>query len=140
MTETAYSGPLPALDDPLTAPHWEAAREHRLAVQRCASCGALRWQPALICPECLTTGGEWTDLAGTGTIWSYTVYHRAMNPAFRGQVPYAVAMVELDEGIRMVGKLTEHDGVAIGQRVQVSYEPVTDEVTLVRWAPDRDAS
>jgi uncharacterized OB-fold protein len=44
-------------------------------------------------------------------------------------------MVELDEGIRMVGKLTEHEGVTIGQRVQASYEAVTDDVTLVRWDP-----
>jgi uncharacterized OB-fold protein len=58
-----------------------------------------------------------------------------MNPAFRAQVPYAVAMVELDEGIRMVGTLTTHEGVAIGQRVRAAYEAVTDDVTLVRWSP-----
>jgi uncharacterized OB-fold protein len=105
MTDT-YAGPLPALDDPLTAPHWAAAREQRLAGRRCAACGALRWQPASICPECLTTGGEWTDLAGTGTIWSYTVYHRAMNPAFpRPGALRASRWIELDEGLRMVGKL-----------------------------------
>jgi hypothetical protein len=58
----------------------------------------------------------WTDLAGTGTIWSCTVYHRAMSPAFRDQVPYAVAMVELDEAIRMVGALTTHDDVMLVRR------------------------
>jgi uncharacterized OB-fold protein len=51
-------------------------------------------------------------------------------------VPYAVAMVELDEGIRMVGTLAEVDGVAIGQRVHATYEPVTDDVTLIRWVQD----
>jgi hypothetical protein len=130
----AYSGPLPDVTDPLTAPHWAAAREQRLAVQRCTVCGALRWQPAVICPECLEPGGEWTDLAGTGTVWSYTVYHRAMNPAFADLVPYTVAMIELDEGIRMVGMLTDGDDVAIGQQVRATFDAVTDDVTLVRWA------
>jgi uncharacterized OB-fold protein len=59
-----------------------------------------------------------------------------MSPAFRGEVPYAVAMVELDEGVRMVGKLTRAEGVAIGQRVRARFEDVTGEVTLVRWEPD----
>jgi uncharacterized OB-fold protein len=135
---TTYTGPLPDTTDALTGPHWAAAREGRLAVQRCTRCGALRWQPAAICPECLQPGGEWVDLAGTGTIWSFAVYHRAMNPAFKGAVPYTVAMVELDEGLRMVGMLADaaRDGsdVGIGQRVRASFEPVTDEVTLVRWA------
>jgi uncharacterized OB-fold protein len=134
---TDYAGPLPDTTDPLTGPHWAAAREGRLAAQRCARCGALRWQPAPICPECLQPGGDWVDLAGTGTIWSFAVYHRAMGPAFREAVPYTVAMVELDEGPRMVGMLTDaaDDGsdVTIGQRVRASYEPVTDDVTLVRW-------
>lgn len=135
MSDT-YTAPLPDIDDPLTAPHWAAARDGRLSVQKCASCGALRWLPAVICPECLTTGGDWVDLSGTGTLWSYAVYHRAMNPAFKDRVPYAVAMVELDEGIRMVGTLAEVDGVAIGQRVHATYEPVTDDVTLIRWVRD----
>jgi uncharacterized OB-fold protein len=133
MTNTStYTTPLPDPADPLTGPHWAAARDQRLAVQRCTSCGALRWQPAAICPECLTTGGEWTDLAGTGTVWSYTVYHRAMNPAFADRVPYAVAMIELDEGIRMIGMLTGTD-IAIGDPVRAVYDPVTDDVTLIRW-------
>lgn len=136
-TATAeYTGPLPDTTDPLTAPFWAAAHEGRLAAQRCASCGAVRWQPATICPECLTTGGTWTDLAGTGTIYSYTVYHRAMNPKFKDAVPYTVAMIELDEGIRMIGMIADAGGppVEIGQPVRAVFDAVTDDVTLVRWA------
>lgn len=129
-----YSAPLPDTADALTGPHWAALRDERLTAQKCAACGALRWQPAPICPECLTTGGDWVDLAGTGTVWSSTVYHRAMNPAFADHVPYAVAMIELDEGIRMVGMLAEVGGADIGDRVRATYEAVADDVTLVRWA------
>jgi uncharacterized OB-fold protein len=126
--------PLPDVNDPLTAPFWAAARESRLTVQRCESCGALRWLPAPICPECLTTGGTWADMSGAGTVWSYTVYRRAMNPAFADAVPYTVALVELAEGVRMVGEMAEPTPeIAIGQPVTAVFTPLSPEVTVVRW-------
>lgn len=131
--------PLPDVTDPLTAPFWAGARESRLTVQRCDRCGALRWQPAPICPECLTRGGTWTDLSGEGTIWSFAVYRRAMHPDFADSVPYTVAMVDLKEGVRMVGEMADPTPeVAIGQPVRAVFEPLSPDVTVVRWAPRAD--
>jgi uncharacterized OB-fold protein len=128
--------PLPDVNDPLTAPFWAAARESRLSVQQCDRCQALRWQPAPICPECLAPGGTWVDLSGEGEVWSFAVYHRAMNPSFADSVPYTVGMIELREGLRMVGEMAaDAEDVRIGQPVTAVFEPLTPEVTLVRWAP-----
>ena len=132
--------PLPDVNDPVTAPFWAAARESRLAVQRCDRCGALRWQPAPICPQCLQSGGTWVDLSGSGRVYSFTVYHRAMHPGFADLVPYTVAMVQLDEGIRMVGMM--HEPVVdlkIDEPVTAVYEQVTPEITVVRWAQNAEA-
>jgi uncharacterized OB-fold protein len=131
----AYEQPLPDVNDPLTGPFWAATRESRLAAQQCDQCSAFRWQPAPICPECLYPGGTWTELSGQGYVWSYAVYQRAMHPAFASVVPYTVAMIELDEGIRMVGALVAGSPeLAIGTPVQAVFDAVTDEVSLVRWA------
>jgi hypothetical protein len=132
----AYKKPLPNLENEVEAPHWQAAKQGRLSVQRCSECGYLRWPPEMICPECLTRGGEWVDLKGEGEIWSFAVYHRAMNPAFSDEVPYAVAMIRLVEGIEMIGRIAGPPGeIHIGQKVRAVYVPVTDEVTLVQWQP-----
>lgn len=133
-----YPGILPNTRDALTAPFWAAAKEHRLVAQRCTACGSFRWPPAELCHECLASGPEWAPLAGTATVWSSVVYHRAMHPAFTELVPYTLAMLELPEGIRMLGTVTSLDGagageVGIGATVSATYDDVTEDVTLIRW-------
>jgi hypothetical protein len=143
MNSTGPSGPpvsdglpLPDLTDPATAPFWAAARDRRLVAQACPECAALRWPPRPLCPECLAPGGDWAALAPTGTVWSYAVYRRAMQRAFAAIVPYTVALVELDAGIRMVGRvLGPPEDVRAGLRVTAAFEPVTEDVTLVHWSP-----
>jgi uncharacterized OB-fold protein len=126
--------PLPDVDDPITAPFWVATRESRLVVQRCANCGHLRWPPGPICPECQTPGGEWTQIAPTGELWSFAIYQRALDPAFSDDIPYAVGLIELDDGPRMYGKMVgDIDTLAVGLRVHAVFEAVTPEVTFVRW-------
>ena len=139
-----YPGLIPDIEAPLTAPFWAAARERRLVAQRCARCRAFRWPPGEVCPECLEARTEWAALSGTAVVWSYAVYRRAMHPAFRERVPYTVAMLELPEGIRMLGMVVTSTGdadvdgeVRIGDEVEATYEPATDHATLVRWMPRR---
>lgn len=79
------------------------------------------------------------DLSGRGKVWSFAVYHRAMHPDFADSIPYTVAMVELDEGVRMVGTMVEPTPeLRIGQAVSAVFEPATPEVTLVRWTPSQE--
>jgi uncharacterized OB-fold protein len=131
---SSYDKPVPDLTDPLTAPFWQATREEVLLVQQCGQCGYLRWPPGPVCPQCLTPGGEWTRVSAAGVLYSYAEYHRALAPAFKDDVPYAVGLIELDQGPRMYGMLV---GLArtedVGRRVHAVFDTVTPEVTLVKW-------
>ncbi|MGH7820723.1 MAG: Zn-ribbon domain-containing OB-fold protein, partial [Candidatus Binatia bacterium] len=81
-------------------PFFAAAREGRLVVQRCPDCGALRFPPRPICSHCLGRRAEWTTVSGRGEIFSFNVMHQVYHPGFAGDVPYAVVLVELEEGCR----------------------------------------
>jgi uncharacterized protein len=125
---------LPRTDDPLTAPFWQGTLAAEVRVQRCADCGYLRWPPAPLCPQCLSPAGGWVPLQGHGSLLTYCVYHRALDPAFADEIPYAVGYVQLDEGPRMYGQV---DGpvqaLQAGQPVRAVFRPVSDDVSLVHW-------
>jgi uncharacterized OB-fold protein len=125
--------PLPDPSHPLYGPYWAAAAEERLAMQRCDACGYVRWPPEEVCPECLTEGGAWSDLSGSGAVWSVAVYEHAFDPTFADELPYACALVELDEGPRLIGRAPL--GTAIGARVEAVFPEVAPGVRLVCFAP-----
>jgi uncharacterized OB-fold protein len=135
---------LPDLDDPIEGPFWAAAREHRLVVQRCLTCGALRFPLLVGCPDCLGRTFEWAPMVGSGTVWSWAVYHRVLNAAFGGQTPYTIAVVDLDEGPRVTARMAASSPpVAVGDRVVADFEDLTEDVTILRWhlaPPDVDES
>jgi uncharacterized OB-fold protein len=134
-----FSALLPDKDDPLLLPHWRGLREERLLVQRCPACGYLRWQPATVCPECLAPAGEWTEIAATGTLWSFTTYHRALHAAFREFVPYSVGLIALDAGPRMIGRLAVDEAeLRIGMRMRAGYRPASPDITLMEWTAEDD--
>jgi hypothetical protein len=124
--------PLPP-PNPLTAGFWEAARRHQLVVQRC-ECGRYRHYPQPLCPHCHSGDWTWAPVSGRGVVYTFTVTHRAFHPAWADRVPYAVATVELDEGIRMVSDLPPQDTgeVRIGMPVEVFFDD-TEPVTLPRF-------
>jgi uncharacterized OB-fold protein len=127
-----YPKPLP---DP-SSPFWLALRERKLMVQRCDHCHELRYPAAPLCPECLTVGEQWVPIEAVGTLWSYVVYHRALASSFADDVPYAVGLVQLDEGPQiMAGIDAPLDTIKIGNRMIGAFVDVTPEVTLLRWTP-----
>ncbi len=124
----------PNIDDPETAPFWKGTAEGKLLVQACTKCGYLRWPPGPMCNECLSTETTWKEISPTGTLWSYAVYHRAMNPKFKDQIPYTVALVELDEGPRMYGRLVGKPAkVEPGMPVRGVFQEVEPGVMFVNW-------
>lgn len=129
-----YEKPLPVVD-PESAPYWAALKERRLILKRCLDCGRHHFYPRALCPHCHSDALEWSDARGTGSIYSYTVARRPAGPAFKADVPYVVAVVELDEGARMMTHIVtdDVDSVRIGQRVAVAFDAVTDEITLPRF-------
>ena len=120
---------------PLTAPFWDAARSHQLVVQRCDGCGTLRHYPQLRCAQCLGADYSWVSSSGRGAVFSYTVTHQAFDTGWADRVPYAVATIELEEGVRMVSDLpaSDTDRVEIGAPVEVFFDDVDDELTLPRF-------
>jgi uncharacterized OB-fold protein len=131
-----YDKPLPKIDE-CSRPWWEAARRHRLQVQRCQRCGHLAFPPAPMCPSCRSTELGWMDVSGRGKVWSFTIFHKCYFPSFANEMPYAVAIVKLEEGPRMWTQVVgiPIQELRIGLPVEAVFEDVTDEVTLVKFRP-----
>jgi len=137
--------PLPAIDDPIDAAYWDAARRGELVMQRCSACGRRRFPPRPMCPHCQSVNHEWQPMSGQGRIFSFVVPHPPLLPALAKIAPYNVILVELadDPSIRMVGNLVKSAGgevnevdpatIQIGSPVRVVFDPVADDVTLARW-------
>ncbi len=123
--------PLPS-PTALTEPFWKAAAEHRLVAQCCDACGRLRHYPRPMCPVCYATQTSWQQLSGRGHIYSYSVAHRAFHPFWADRVPYMIATIELEEGIRMLSEMPDlaPESVAIGLPVMVDFEPIEAGLTL----------
>lgn len=119
----------------VSRPYWEAAARGELALQRCSGCGRFQHPPRPFCTGC---GGEPTfvTVRGTGTVYSYTVVRRALLPELRAHVPYVLALVDLDEGPRLITIIrdVDPDHAAIGLAVRVAFEQV-GQATLPVFRP-----
>ena len=120
MTEAVRPHPEP---DGETQPFWDGIGEGRLRVQRCRACGRHVFYPRSVCPHCMAAELEWTDASGRGVVHAFTVVHRAP-PGFAEDAPFVVALVELDEGPRMLTRLLDvaPADAAIGMPVEVAIE------------------
>ena len=96
--------PVPKAND-VSQPYWDALKRGALAVQRCKGCDTLRHYPRLVCDRCYSLESEWTDVSGRGTVHSWTVTHHAFHPSFAGELPYTLVIVDLEEGVRAMGRL-----------------------------------
>ena len=139
MTSPARAAPPKPLPQPtpITQPFWDAAKERRLSIQRCASCERYIFYPRPLCPYCGSTELIWTDVSGRGVVYSYTIARRPTMRAFAEDVPYVIAIVELAEGPHMTTHIVdcEPEAVAIGMPVEATFEDANDEVTLVKFRP-----
>lgn len=122
-----------------SAPFWDAARRGELAMQSCEACGGLQHPAGPVCRECWSDRLVWRSVSGRGAIYSYTIVHRTTTGGFSGETPYAVAIVELDEGPRLTTNIVDCplDQVRIDMPVSAVFEP-NGEIFLVKFAPARD--
>ncbi len=130
---TEYTRPLPVPDGD-TKPYWDAAKEHRLVIQRCQDCHEAIFYPRAVCPHCMSDRINWIDASGKGTIYSYVVVHRAP-AAFADLTPYVVALIDLAEGVRLMSNVVEASpaDVRIGAAVEVVFDDVTPEISLPKF-------
>ena len=128
QTTTERPLPTPTAE---TAPFWKAASEGRLEIQRCGDCG--RWQhyPRRFCTACLSENVAFAPVSGRGAIYAFTICRIPGHPAMKDRTPYAMAMVDLDVGVRMLaGVEGDLDAIRAGAEVEVFFEPLAEEIGL----------
>jgi uncharacterized protein len=108
-----------------------------LRFQRCIACATWRHPPRARCAVCGSEKSEWALATGNGQVYSWTITHRAIDPGFADEVPYAVVVVEMDEGPRLVGNLRDlaPSELSLGLPVAVVFEKVSDHVALTHFGP-----
>lgn len=128
-----YNKPLPK-SFPISEGYWEGCRNRQLVFQQCKDCGTYRHYPRPMCPNCYSMHFHWSPVRGRGKIYSVTVTHHSAHPGFK-DLPFAVVIVEMEEGLRVVGDLVNArpDEIRIGMPVEVTFDDVTEDVTLPRF-------
>lgn len=133
-----YSRPLPHVNDD-TREFWKGCKSHELRFQQCEDCGHVRWPASMLCPQCLSRNTEWIVSSGKGRVYTFAIYHVAFHPAFKDELPYAVADVELEEGPRLLTRIVDcpHDRIVCDMPVAVKWDDITEEFTLPKFRPIR---
>ena len=132
----SYMKPLPLINEE-TKPYWDYCRKHELRMQQYRQCGYIRFPISIICPKCHSMETDWTKLSGRGEIYSFTIYRVAYHPAFKNDIPYIVAIIQLDEGPRMESNIIgcEVERVTIKMPVEVAFDDITDDIALPKFKP-----
>ena len=125
---------IPPSPTDISRPFWDGCRDRRLLMQKCEDCGTLNYYPVYICSACMSDRLAWTELSGRGRVHSVTVVHRPAAPAFAAATPYAVALIEVEEGPIMMSNIVGPNALQtrIDDQVEVVFEDVGD-VTLPRF-------
>lgn len=127
---------LPSVEDE-TRPYWEAAKAGRLLIKKCNGCGEVHHYPRPFCPSCWSEDVEWQEVSGNGTLYTYSIVFRNDLAPFDQWGAYVPAIVELDEGPRLMTNIvdTPTDSLRIGMPVEVRYRDLTDEWAAPVFVP-----
>lgn len=131
MTETDFptAFPLPDTSEPLTSGFWQAAARDRLALPWCRACDRFRWYPRPTCPDCGAGDLPWTEVPGTGRLFSWTVVQHAFLPAFAEQLPFVAGLVTLDAapGVRLPTRIVDATpaDLFVDAPVEVRFGPLS---------------
>jgi uncharacterized OB-fold protein len=122
--------------DAVSTSFWKAGSEGRLLIQRCPSCGNRQFYPRAICVVC-GASPEWEEASGRGMVYTFTIVRQQGARPFRDELPYVVAMVDLDEGVRMMGNITDCavEDVRIGMPVAAYFVEAEEGVGVPFWRP-----
>ena len=131
-----YDKPIPEPDE-LSQPFFDGARQHKLMIQRCRSCGNYLPPARARCYICLSTELEWVQASGRGTLHSFGLMHQKYHPAFESEIPYNVAVVALEEGVKLPTSIIGcgNDQLRCDMTVEVVFEDINEEVSLPKFRP-----
>ncbi len=118
-------------------PFWDAAKEERLVIQKCGTCGRHVFYPRIACPHCSADNLDWVEASGKGTVYSYTVVQANAPSAFLADIPFVVAVIRLEEGVQMLSNVIacDPDNVECDMPVEVAFEKLNDEFALPKFKP-----
>ena len=135
---SVHEKPTPRIN-PDNARFWESAHEGVLRLPRCGDCTTWHWPPGPVCPACFSERIGWEAAQGRGTVSTWTVVHQDWFPAFKADIPYAVAQIELAEGVRLTADIVDcpADKLRVGLPVEVVFDSVTETLTMPRFRPRR---
>lgn len=121
---------------PETQPFWQGTRAGELRLQRCDACAHVYFPPRPFCPKCAGRAVSWFPASGRGSLYSYVIHHRPV-PGFTP--PYSIAVVQLDEGPRMMTNIIDcpqtPEALQLDMRVEVTFKQLTDEIYLPQFRP-----
>ncbi len=128
--------PLPVVQ-PWSEAFWEGAREGKLLLQHCKSCGAMIFYPRKFCPECWSAEIGWKEASGRATIYTFSTAYDMVEPRFWTDIPYTIAYVDLKEGPRMMTRIVEcaPADIKIGMEVEVVFHKLDDKFFLPYFRP-----
>ena len=131
--------PTAFITDEMDLPFWEGAKEHKFLIQRCDTDGKYYW-PASACDDCGWESMRWVEAAGRGAVYTFTVYHRPFLREWQKDLPYNVAVIELEEGPIIFGNVVgiPNEEIHIGLPVEVVFEEYENGV-LPKWRPRKDS-
>jgi uncharacterized protein len=134
--EIEYTKPVP-VPDPASQPFFDGTLRGELMLQRCGRCGTWMWPVRPRCTSCFSDELSWAAASGRGTLYSFTLVHQLYHPGFATEIPYNVAQVDLDEGVRIITSIVDvdNDELRIGTPLTVTFEPITDQVALPKFRP-----
>ncbi len=136
MSESARPKPLPIITEE-NHPFWEGCQQGKLLLQQCSRCHRYQFYPRLNCMHCNSDTLQWVEASGRGTIYSYTIIHQNKSPEFVHDTPYNVAIVQLEEGPRLLSNLVDIEiaQMKVDLPVTVVFDRVNEMVTLPRFRP-----
>ncbi len=129
--------PQPRFPENDTQPFWEATKRHELVIPRCRTHDGFFFYPRELCPVCLSSDIEWAKVTGRGRVHAFTIVHQPNDPAFAEDAPYVYAVIQLDEGARLISNVIglPPEEVTVDMPVVAVFEDVTPEWTLVKFRP-----
>jgi uncharacterized OB-fold protein len=134
VSAVRFDLPTPEAD---TVEFWAAAKEERLLIRHCQDCGAYSYYPRPFCPECWSQNVTWHQASGTGTLYTWSVIYSNDQPPFKERVPYVAAIVDLEEGPRMMTNVLDcpFDELRVGMNLRLRFQPISDEFTIPVFVP-----
>jgi uncharacterized OB-fold protein len=127
IVEGKFPMPIPTPTED-SQPFWDGCKRKELLLQKCRDCGHIWFPPSVVCPRCMSMSNEWIEASGKARVYSWTIFHQLYYPSFADQIPYNVAIVELEEGPRMHSNVVDckNEDIHIDMPLELIWEQIDD--------------